>query len=489
MKIITPFLIAAILLVAFVGFAAAQTADPGDGMVDFTVMNLSDTYTTTVTAQYVNQSGGVDATINQDVEPLSSKGFNAADSGLPDPWVGSAIASASQEIASIAQIRYENGDSTDTKVAASYDGILQGANKIYFPSLAARTGKQRSEISVQSAQAASVSTIDAYYTFYNRDGTKALGPISRTIPGGAQVTIDLDADLTLPNTAPAADGWLGAAVVTSTESIAGVAVTHWKQYSAAYAAVTNGATTIYLPSATRRTPSSVWKQFTSLEVQNLDTTTEAEVRVNWYDRYNNKLFVFTDTIPANSTHGYNTRWLGSDVPDNTALQTALGDDWNGSVIISSTNSVDIVSIVKLQWTADHPAGEGASSYYSFSEGYPELYLPAVYRVYPSSTWEKFTGLIVQNVGTTPCIDFMVEWYNPSGTQLISFTDSLSPTISHGYNTRYAANNPPGVNMADLGTSLNNGSVYFNAPGCSLNAMHNTVWPAWTDSTTYNGYGK
>jgi len=492
MKRFSPFLIAGILVVVIVGVASALAAlDPGSGSVDFTVMNLDSGQPTDVTAQYINQSGDVDAVITKTLQTLSSKSFMAADSGLPDNWVGSAIVSAQQEIAAIAQIKWEGGTSADGKTAGAYDAFRQGENELYFPSLAARDGLQYSILTIQSAETPSTSeTIDAYITFYDRNGNVSLGPIVRTINTGAQATIDLIADVSLPITNPPAteDGWLGSAVVTSTHPIAGVASTHWPDYSAAYSAVSSGGTTLYLPSGTRRLPNGPWLQFTSVEVQNLEPVLDAEVTVYWYDRDNNVLYSFTDTIPANASHGYNTRFTGSNVPDHAALHAALGDNWNGSLVIESTNSTEIVGIVKLQWTSDHPAGAGGSSYYSLSSGYPEVFIPAVYRRVDGD-WVQFSGLIVQNLGLTACNNFTVEWRDQAGNVLLSFTDSLDPSIAHGYNTRYAADNPLGVNMEDLGTALDAGSVYFDAPGCSLNAIHNTVWPGWTDSTTYNVFGR
>ena len=496
MKRILPFLLAFVMLLIIIVSVSAQSIpeatnpDPGDGSVDVTVMSLSSSAAISVTFQYVDQDGNVDATIQKTVQALSSQGFDAADSGLPDNWVGSAIVSAGDEIAAIAQIKWQNGSSTDGKTAGAYDAFNTGANTLYFPSLASRDNQQFSELFIQSmSSASSVDTIDVYITFYDRDGNESLAsPVVRTIKGGANTTLNLLTDVTLPVTDPPGDGWLGSAVVTSTAPIAGVTTMHWLQFSSAYSAVADGNTKLYFPSGTRRLPSGPWEQYTSLEVQNLDPSQAAEVEVSWYDRDNNQLFVFTDTIQAYASHGYNTRYVSSNVPDHAALHAALGADWNGSMVVESTNGVDIVGIVKLQWTPDHPAGAGASAYYSLDTGYPELFVPAVYRR-NDGTWLQFTGLIVQNVGTTACNNFTVQWRNPAGTTLLSFQDSLNPSIAHGYNTRYQADTPGSVNLGDLGTALRNGTVYINAPGCSLNAIDNTVWPEWTDSTTYNVYGR
>jgi len=398
------------------------------------------------------------------------------------------IISADREVVAFAQARWEGGTYGDGKTAGAYNGFTGGAYTLYFPSLAARSGKQFSYLTVQSAEGASTSeSINITIKFYDRDGNLSK-TINDTLLKGTQKTYNL-LDLGLPQTDPPGDGWLGSAVVESSSPIAGVATMHWKYYSAAYSAVTGGGKTVYLPSATRRLPGGSWYQYTSILVQNLDATTDATVTVYWYDRVGNELFHFQDVIPASSSHGYNTRWTTSDVPDHAALHSALGDNWNGSVVITSTTN--IVAVANLQWTANSPVGNSATAYTSEPQGYTEVFIPATFRRVDSGTWKQFTGLIVQNIGTATCNNFQVEWRDRNGNLLLSYTDSLQPNISHGYNTRYGASGsdfPSGVDVTALGDDFR-GSVYINAPGCELIAIHNTLWPLWTDSTTYNAFGK
>jgi len=461
---------------------------PGTGSTNFTVMNMDSSNTAYVTVQYVNQNGVVDATKDVQIPPQSSQGFPIDQSGLPDNWTGSVIVSADAEVSAFAQVRWEGGAYGDGKTAGAYNGFTEGSNTLYFPSLAAREGKQFSYLAVQSAEGASTSdTINITIKFYDRNGNLSK-TVNDTLFKGTQKSYNL-LDLGLPITDPPGDGWLGSAVVESSSPVAGVATMHWKYYSAAYSAVTGGGTTIYLPSATRRLPGGTWYQYTSVLVQNLDPTTDATVKVYWYDREGNELHNFQDTIPANSSHGYNTRWTSSDVPDHSALHSALGDNWNGSVVITSTT--DIIAVANLQWTDDSPVGNSATAYAGEAGGYSEIFVPANFRRVEAGTWKQFSGLVVQNIGTTTCSNFQVEWRDRAGNLLLSYTDSLAPNISHGYNTKYGASGsdfPTGVNVADLGDDFR-GSVYISAPGCELIAIHNTLWPLWTDSTTYNAFGR
>jgi hypothetical protein len=478
------------ILLALMLVSSTSAQNPGTGSTNFTVMNLDASEAAQVVASYVNQSGVVDSTVSETIDPRSSQGFPAASSGLPDSWIGSAVVAADQEIVAFVQALWQNGSSTDGKTAGAYNGFTQGVNTLYFPSLAARSGKQHSRLSVQSAEGASTSeTINITIRYYDRNGNLNK-TVNDTLYKGAQKTYNL-LDEGLPTTSPPGDGWLGSAVVESTSPIAGAVTMHWSQYASAYSAVTGGATEAYLPSATRRLPGGTWEQFTAVVVQNLDLTTDANVTVYWYDRVGSQLHSFTDTIPANSSHGYNTRYTNSDVPNHSALHSALGDNWNGSVVINSTNGTDIVAIANLQWTESSGPGNSASSYYSEPGGYSEVFVPATFRRSTASGWDQYTGLVVQNVGSSNCNNFSVEWRNRSGDLLLSYTDSLAPNIAHGYNTRFGSSGsdiPSGADVGDLGSDFR-GSVYINASGCELVALHNTLWPGWTAATTYNAFGQ
>ncbi|RLC82089.1 MAG: hypothetical protein DRJ03_10630 [Chloroflexi bacterium] len=474
-----PF-ISLVVVLMLVTVASADSPDPGSGSVNFTVMNMDASASATVRADYINQSGSVEKYVEQTLDPRSSAGFAIGDSALPDNWIGSVIASSDKEIVAFAQARWEGGANGDGKTAGAYNGFTEGASKLYFPSLAARDGKQFSRLSIQSAEAASSSeTIDITIEFYDRDGNLSQ-TVNDTVLKGSQKTYSLLDDVNLT-----AD-WKGSAVVEGGGPIAGVSTMHWKEYTGAYSGVTGGGLEAYLPSITRRLPSGPWYQYTAVLVQNLNTTTAASVTTYWYDRDGNEVHSFTDSIPPNSSHGYNTRWTNSDVPNHNAFHNGLGDDFNGSVKI--TSNVDIVAIANLQWTTDSPVGLAATAYSSEPGGYSEVAVPATFRREDSGTWKQFSGLIVQNVGSAACNNFDVEWRDRSGTLLLSYQDSLNPNISHGYNSRYGGQVPSGADVADLGTDFR-GSVFISASGCELIAIHNTLWNVWTDSTTYNAFGK
>lgn len=494
--------IAVLTIMALAVPVLAGEPDPGVGNVNFTVMNLDSAESAQVLAQYVSsgvgaggEAGTVDAEIPATIGALSSSGFPIADSGLPDNWSGSVVVSSDKGVAAFAQMRWENPaiptDHPRWRTAGAYNGFIEAADTLYLPSLAQRVGAQYSRIAVQSADAPSVTEMVPFtITFYDRAGNVS-GTITDEVNRGAQKTYDLsEIGGMIPDLG---DPWLGSAVIEADDGdqLAAAATMHWVNYSAAYSAVLGGGTEIFLPSYTRRMPmgeGTPWFQYTGIVVQNLDEAA-ADVTVYWYDRDGNELHSFDDTIPARSAHGYNTRFIeDSQIPTPPAeFAAAIGFDQNGSVRIVS-DGAEIVAVANLQWTENHPSSAAASAYTSFSDGDALVFAPQTFRRVSNDTWLQYTGLIVQNVGDAACT-FDVTWVDRETDEtLLSFTDTLQPGIAHGYNTRVPSDIPAGNDPADLGVDYR-GAVTFDAEGCDLAAIHNTLWTAWTDNTTYNAFGQ
>ncbi|MBX3014544.1 MAG: hypothetical protein KF832_23700 [Caldilineaceae bacterium] len=478
------------LMIGAVLPAAAQEPNPGTAQVNFTFQNLSDTTTAGISIQFVNTSGSIVATSQDQVAPKISKGSSASGWGSTvTGFEGSVIVSSTQDGAAFAQIRWQNNglasSNTRYRTAAAYNGFSAGATTLYFPSLSARQNEQYCNITIQSAATPSTSEqVTFNVKLYDRTGALTKELANQTTFKGAAKTFKLP-EQGLPAT------WLGSAVVTSAnnEPLVGAATCFWNDYSAAYSARTGGASKVYVPEARRRLNSAGQvEQYTALLVQNLSTTSATDVTLTWYNRQGVQLYQFTQNIPANASKGFNTRFNTSDVPDHNALFAALGGQYNGSVVIESTNNVPIAGIVNLQFTSiDAGVGAAATAYEAETGGHGTVYIPATFRL-ASGGWKQFTGAIVQNVGTTACNNFNVEWFDRQGTRLLNYTDSLNAGISHGYNTRYVADIPASSNPSALGENYN-GSMVITAPGCQLIAIHNTLWPDWTDSTTYNAFGK
>ncbi len=482
---VASFVLVAIMLATTVVAAAPDAFSPGTGTADVAVMNTT-TDSASVTAEYVNQAGTVERTIPKTVPGKGTVDFLAADSGLGDGWNGSMVLSSTAEIASVARVTWAGGTSADGKVSGTYSGVAMGSNTMYCAALYQRPGKQYSVLTVQNTDTGTA-TIDIYY--YDRNGTQYTGnPISDTIPQNAQRTYDLNTPggkvPALPVVTPPGDGWIGSVKVVARDSkkIAAVVTTHWPDYSSIDNCAASGFTSLSFPDIKRRLAGSTWKQFGGAVIQNLGAST-ANVTATWMDRDGNTLYAFNDTIPASASHGYNTRY-NADTPDPAALFAGLGDDRNGALRVTSNQP--LAGVFNGQTVEGLLAG---TTYSGDGAGGLALYFPAVYRQVSGSTWTKYTALLVYNPSETTAANVTVRWYNASGTQLFSFTDSIPAKSSHGYNTRFASgtNTPdPTALFTALGDNYRGGvSITSNIP---VLGSSNIIEPA-VDTDAYNAYAQ
>ncbi len=330
---VSTLVLVVILLATTVAAAAPVAFDPGTGTADVAVMNTA-VDTGTVTAEYINPSGSVERSLTKSVAGKGTVDFTAAESGLGDGWSGSMVLSSTSEIASVAQVHWTGGSSADGQTSGTYEGVSMGTTEAFCPSVFQRINAQYSVITVQNTDIGDV-TIDMYY--FDRNGNAYSGnPLTDVIPANAQRTYDLKTPggkvPSLPVVNPPGDGWIGGMKIAARDGkkIAVVAATHWPDYSSIYDCLGAGATTLYFPDIKRRVFGGNWAQFGGNVVQNLSSTNTANLTTYWMDRNGNQLFTFTDTIPPLASHGYNTRYTSSNVPDHAALFLALGDDRNGA---------------------------------------------------------------------------------------------------------------------------------------------------------------
>lgn len=477
MKKLVSLLTLVLLLGSTVLSASAAGFDIGSGATDVSVMNTSTTDQATVVAQYINQDGTTETTINQVIPPLGSVKLKASDAGLGDGWMGSMVLSSDVEIASVAETNWTGGASADGKTAGAYTGVAQGATEVFCAALYQRLGKQYSVLTVQNTDTDTAS-ISIYY--YDRDGNAYSGnPITDNIPAGAQRTYDLSTPggnvPSLPIVSPPDDGWIGSVRVTGGgKQIAAVVTTHWVEgYSTMYNCAASGNTALYFPDVKRRymqwaDPGRTWEQWGGVVVQNLSAD-PAEVTTVWQDRQGNVLHTFTDTIPGYASHGYNTRWPAN-TPDSDAFFADLvnsegNPDINLAMSIVSTNGKPLAGVWNGQSAAPwNPSDSRAGTYSGGGVGATDIYFPAVYRVLDGSNWVTFSALLVFNPSSTDAANVTVHWYDQSGTELFSFTDAVPAGSSHGYNTRWGAgtNTPdPDALHAALGNNFQ-GSVWVES---------------------------
>lgn len=447
----------AILLSALaIAQAAPYAAPPSTGAAEsFGAVQNTGAVTANAVVTYYDAAGNIAATKNLTIAPKATQGvaprlLDGTPQALPSGFNGSAVVSADQDIVAVSYINWTGASTafgSDTKTSADFGGVSAPATSLYFPSVS-NADNEASEVSIQNADSADAVV---YLNYYDRNGVNiaAARTTSGVIKPGMQSTFKLTANANLPA------GFLGSVQVTSTKQIAGVAIVHWTVAygSFGYNAESAGSTALNFPKVSRRDrgfnagatncSTAGWLDYSGVVAQNLSNSAAADVQVSFYDRSGVLKTSFADSIPALSSHGYNTRFNGNAPAANI---NALGCNFLGSVVITSTGT-PIVGIVKdaddqSQWAGGYnaaPSTSGGTSMY-----FPYLYHTDFNNAATTGTptnWAQWTGVIVQNVDTVP-VDVYLNVLARDGTTVIaSVKDPTQVGLgsAHGYNSRYGGN--------------------------------------------------
>ena len=425
-----------LLLIASIALASYPSQSIGQGSSDIWVMNLNETEVANVIASYIDQDGNVDTSVGGPIAPMGNTSFPAASSGLGDNWLGSMVLFSDKPLASLAELYWQNVPIGDGWSGASYYGYSEGFNDLFFPYVM----MSRHQKSIAIIQCVDTVDCEISMTYRGRDGVEATGnPFLDTIEPDSQESYDLYDPTLNPNIPSALPfGWFGAMRVTSDQKIAGVAVMHYRQgYAAAYNPFEPADDTeMYCPLVKRRNFGGAWlsqSDWTSIVVQNM-ATYPITIYHSYYDRTGGApVLTFSDTIPALSSQGYNTRYgLDGQTPE---VYDPLGY-FIGSVVVTSTDS-----IVGTCTTVRYPSGGLAASHQGFPGGVSKLTFPRLYRTKNGPMWTGYSGVVVQNLDTGGDADVHVQFLNADGSVGVEFDDTIPSYSSHGYNTRYDADVP------------------------------------------------
>jgi hypothetical protein len=188
--------------------------------------------------------------------------------------------------------------------------------------------------------------ISVHVSLYGTAGGPAVLTFSDTIPGDSNHQYNLKAGGNVPYPEIFEDNlpnpFLGTAKVTSTHPIVGAASgvrVPSGGLAGAYLGVPGGTNKLVYPAIFRVKNGPKWTNYSSVAVQNIDPNDSVDVTVKFMNSDGTVGFQFGDTIPANSLHGYSTRYGGSAPGGATAFETQLGDSWSGSVVVTADDPV------------------------------------------------------------------------------------------------------------------------------------------------------
>lgn len=482
-----------LVLSLVVGVASAQV-DPGTSTTNIVVQNTSTTVgeTATVIVQYYDTDGNLDYTNSGvTIEPKAVKEIKTEDETLPDGWDGSAVMSSDRSVAAIVSVKNTNvPGAADGLTQAAYNGSSEGATTLYYPSL---FGFQyiTSRFTVQNTESTAATV---YANFYNRSGT-FLGQTSASIPAYSQKTYDMSESADLPSGWPT-DFEDGSVVVTSTNKLAGAAITSWSNgRSAGYQALTdnNRGTTLYAPSHFRfkvNATDTEYTLFSALNIQNTSATASANITLTYTSRgASSPSLVLNYTIPPLSAAGFNTKNGGS---VDASLFNPLTTDWDGGVEVASDQQ--ILGIGITNWGTAVKAGNYAMV--TPNDGAETLFLPAQYRLDWGSGWAQWSAINLQNVGDTTisASDLTIEYIDTDGNTIKSFTGAALPGDlasggSLGMNTR----NGGDLDASDFddfptvsGLPRFIGGIYVSGPaGSQMVAVANIIYN--NRASVYNAF--
>ncbi|MGE5376034.1 MAG: fibronectin type III domain-containing protein, partial [Bacteroidota bacterium] len=371
---------------------------------------------------------------------------NQANQNYSDAWVGAITVTSDKNIVSVArpQIGAE---------IASYDGFASGSLTSYVPMLFKNAyGSYNSALYVQNVNSGSAATITINY--YDTNGvlncTKT-DSISALSSKGYWIPTETCDSGSLPN------GWIGAAIVTSSQPIVTVGRPQIGTEIMTYDGFASGGTTSYIPMLFKGAYGGTYNS--AFYIQNVSTSTQATITMKYYDTNGNLNCTKADTIQPRASKGY---W----VPTETCDTGSIPPGWIGGVIV--TSSQPIVSVGRPH------IGTQVTTYNGFTTGNPSSYVPMLFKNAYGGSYNA--AFYLQNT-TSSSATVTIKYYSSTGSLDCTKTDTIAPLASVGYWLPSATCDSGSLPVGWVGGAV----VTSNQPIVGVGRPH-----IGTQVTTYNG---
>ena len=195
--------------------------------------------------------------------------------------------------------------------------------------------------------------------------------------------------------------WVGGVKIESNRNVVAVGRPHIGAEVMTYDGFSSGSTTAYMPMLFKDAFGGSYDS--ALYVENLDTSNTANVTIHFYDASGNETYSMPDTIAPLSSKGY---WLPS--------ITALGTSWVGGVKVESDRNIVAVGRPHV--------GAQVMTYNGFSSGSLNAYVPMLFKDAFGGSYDS--ALYVQNVDPSNIANITIHYYDSSGNETYSMTDTL-----------------------------------------------------------------
>jgi len=510
-----PLVLLTLALVVSVASAAPLMAgiaipNPGTASSTIIIQNTDATNSAQWVLDFIDQNGNPVAGAQQS-GTLPAYVATAVNVGsiaiLGSGWNGSAIVSADRQVAAVGTTTWTASSTRSTE--AEYLAFSEGSSSITFPYVF-----NSNRVTWFTVQNTGSTPATAYFTFIDRRvGTQTGATTSAVIPAGAQRTYRMNdcstgvipaGACTRPNTTNEAQYWKGAVMVTSTNPVlAGVAVTHWPQWTADYVSVSpaESANELIFPLFFRvKTSGGVfgedrpWHRYSDMTIANPDLTNPVQITVDLYNSATgNKDDTWTVTIPPGSAVGINTRYAGNGNPADWATRwpVKLGSNWIGTAVVTAEPGRQIQGVNFNFWPQSSQNYVGGYNAVTRTGGADRLFFPVAHRS-GGSTIPYYSHIQVQNTVNAPTtID--VYFFNRNqanggiANAFYALTTGLviQPNSSIILNTKYNSVGVPNNWFTPLGTNFNGSVVVISRDnpitGIIYNLNHNPK-----RATSYNG---
>jgi len=352
------------------------------------VQNVDPDGAADVTIQYYDSNGTLTCSRIDSIPALASKGYWMPAECVFQGWVGGAVITANRDI--IALGRPHIG----TQIT-SYNGFAQGSMNMYVPMLFKWAwGNYNAALYIQNTDEFEAANITIEYRDLEGNLTCTH---EDTMPPRAAVGYWMPSEC-VPT------GWVGGAIITADREIVAVGRPHIGTQITAYNGFAAGSTNSYVPVLFKATADGKQSAF---YVQNVDSGTQAEITLDFYDRDGNLTCYMTDNIPPYASHGY---WLAG-LPED-----CLPEDWSGSVRVSS--STDVVAMGRPHY------GTEIFAYDGFGAGSLNQFLPMLFRVAFDGTYNASFAL--HNTNEANVANVRMDYYDSVGTLVCTVEQTVDP---------------------------------------------------------------
>ncbi len=391
---------AAMILALTAGLATVQSAGETWNS-SFQIMNLGSS-PATVTIGYYTQTGQLFAQTQKPINPNSAINVYVPNE-LQGTFLGNVVISSDQEIAAIGShlVTWPNGEISSVQYSAVDSSQL--SQTLYVPTLVKNFGAAgwTSRLDIQNA---GTSSAQVTIRFYDNNGNPLQYQHSVNIALNGSAIVDVAQISQIPS------GFIGSAVVNSTQMVAGVVdLVSSDNRVEGYNMIPAPASRVFFPTILRSFGANSWTS--SFQLMNVGSA-PVDVILKYYQSENpNPIRVETITLkPFQAVN----RFQGN--------EGFLSPGWLGSVVAEVVGGSPVLVGIGSQ-SSYAPGKKGASAYNGVGQGQVSVLYPTILNHFGASDF--VTSFQVMNVGSQTA-NISIQYFDNNGNLVKQLSDSLAP---------------------------------------------------------------